>query len=207
MELYAIVQPLVFTTDVYRDTSGEDDPEELALLQLEDKERATRIAGVLQELYDIESNLAEPRADEGLDEQIGTVEGLHQLRAIAAAVHGKTPDDYYEMRVMAGFEFNHLINHDDEAGYYIPVDFMQPFFLQETPDDDSAYISVGSATALLRELDALEPVLRAQVPAEMAALPPDGEELTSLEGPVPVWHALRRFCRSAIELDLPFHFG
>ncbi|MDF2630310.1 MAG: hypothetical protein K0R39_4141 [Symbiobacteriaceae bacterium] len=207
MELYAIVQPLVLTIDAYRDTSGEDDPEELALLQLEDKDRASRIAGVLQELYDIDSNLADPRADEGLDEQVGTIEGLHELRAIAAAVHGKSPDDYYEMRVMAGFEFNHLINHDDEGGYYLPVDFMQPFFIKETDDEDAEYISVGSAAALLRELDALEPVLLAQFPVQMAALPPADEPLSTFDGPVPIWHSLRRFCRSAVDMDLPFRFG
>ncbi|HWI63437.1 MAG TPA: hypothetical protein VNT75_16490, partial [Symbiobacteriaceae bacterium] len=151
MELYAIVQPMVFTTNVYQDTTGEDDPEELALLQLADKQQAERIAGVLQDLYGIETTLATPRDEEGLDEQIGTLEGLHELRQIAAAVHGKTPDDYYEGRIPAGFQFNHLINHDDEDGYYVPADFMQSFFVEE--------VSVGSAVALLRELDALEPVL------------------------------------------------
>lgn len=192
MELYAIVQPMVFTTGVYQDTTGEDDPEELALLQLADKEQAERIAGVLRDLYGIETTLAAPREDEGLDEQIGTLEALHELRRIAAAVHGKTPDDYYEGRVPAGFQFNHLINHDDEDGYYVPVDFMQAFFVEE--------VSVGSAVALLRELDALEPVLAATFPEQMA-----GD--ASLDGPVAVWRSLRRFCQSSIEMDLPFRFG
>jgi len=199
MELYAIVQPMVFTTEVYQDTTGEDDPEELALLQLADKEAAARIAGVLQDLYGIETSLAEPRGEEGLDEQVGTLEGLHELRQIAAAVHGKTPDDYYEGRVPAGFQFNHLINHDDEAGYYVPADFMQSFFVEE--------VSVGSAVALLRELEALQPVLTEMFPDQMSAGLDDDAEPEDWEGPVVVWRSLRRFCQSAVELNLPFHFG
>ncbi|HWH70915.1 MAG TPA: hypothetical protein VNT26_16115, partial [Candidatus Sulfotelmatobacter sp.] len=157
-------------------------------------------AGVLQDLYGIETDLAEPRTEEGLDEQVGTLEGLHELRQIAAAVHGKTPDDYYEGRVPPGFQFNHLINHDDEDGYYVPVDFMQAFFVEE--------ISVGSAVALLRELNALEPALAEAFPATVSAARAAGdEESPGLDGPVAVWHNLRRFCRSAIELGLPLRFG
>lgn len=195
MELYAIVQPMVFTTEFYRETTGEDDPEELALLQLADKEQAEQIAGVLQDLYGLETTLATPRDEEGLDEQIGTLEGLHELRRIAASVHGKTPDDYHEGRVPPGFQFNHLINHDDEDGYYIPVDFLQAFFVEE--------VSIGSAVALLKELDALEPVLAAAFPEQIAAADPGAQQ----DGPVAVWHALRRFCQSAIAMDLPFRFG
>ncbi|HYF92600.1 MAG TPA: hypothetical protein VD969_10135 [Symbiobacteriaceae bacterium] len=200
MELYAIVQPMVFTADRYRDTTGEDDPEELTLLQLADKEQAGKVAGVLNDLYGIESDLADPRDDEGLDEQVGTLEGLHELRRMAAAVHGKTPDDYYEGRVPPGFPFNHLINHDDADGYYLPADFLHAFFIEET--------SIGSAVALLRELDALESVLASAFPDQVrAALAAGNGDSAGLDGPVAVWHNLRRFCRSAIDLDLPFRFG
>jgi hypothetical protein len=199
MELYGIVQPMVFTKEFYQDTYGEDDPEELDLLQLEDKRTAERIAGVLQDLYGLETSLTTPRDEEGLDEQVGTEEDLAELRRIAAAVHGKTPDDYLEGRVPAGFQFNHLINHDDQNGFYVPADFMQSFVIEET--------SIGSAVALLAELEALEPVLEGRFPDQLAASRSAGAgEAPELTGPVAVWHALRRFCHSAIELDLPFHF-
>jgi hypothetical protein len=201
MDLFAAVQPLVRPMETYQDMYGEDDPEELTLMQMKDRELAERIAGVLQDLYGLEVNLTEPREDEGLDEWVGMTDDLHELRRIAAAVHGKTEEDYQEGRVQAGFQFNHLINHDDEEGFYLPVDFMQAFAIEE--------ISIGSAVALLNELGALEPVLAAQFPVDMnlALATPDDAEKPDLAGPVSVWLSLRRLCRSAIELDLPIRFG
>ncbi len=201
MELYAAVQPFVLTIDEYQATFGEDDPEELALLQLQDKELARQIAGVLADLYYLETDLAEPKEGEGLAEEVGTTEDLHELRVIAAALHGKTVDDYHEGRAPAGMQFNHLINHDDSSGYYVPYDFMQAFFVEE--------VSVGSSVALLAELDALEPVLAERFPEEMAqvAMVTDDDLRADVTGPVGVWHSLRRLCRSSVELGLPIHLG
>jgi hypothetical protein len=201
MDLFAIVQPLVQPLSAYQDMYGEDDPEELALMQLQDRDLAERITGVLQDLYGLETALAEPREGEGLNEWVGTVADLHTLRSIAAAVHGKTEEDYQGGAVPPGFQFNHLINHADEDGFYLPVDFMQAFVLEE--------VSLGSAVGLLKELEALEPVLIAQYPADMAvaAKTPDDEERPDLTGPVGVWLSLGRLCRSAIALDMPVRFG
>lgn len=201
MELYAAVQPMVLTREGYELVYGEDDPEELAIMQIQDRELAQRITDVLQDLYYLDVNLTEPRDGEGASEEVGMVEDLHELRRIAAAVHGKTPDDYQEGGVVAGFQFNHLINHSDSDGYYMPVDFMQAFFLED--------ISIGSAVALLQELNALEPVLEQQFPQEMAIArsTPDEAERAMITGPVGVWHSLSRLCRSALELDMPIHFG
>jgi hypothetical protein len=201
MEIYAAVQPLVPTREAYQMMYGEDDPEELSIMQLQDKEVAERIISVLRELYFMESNFDQPREGEGLSETIGTAEDLGELRRIAAAEHGKTPDDYQGGGVPVGFQFNHLINHADDEGYYLPVDFPQAFFVEE--------ISIGSAVALLAEMDALESVLAAQFPGEVALAlsTPDDEERVQLNGPVGVWHALRRLCRSAIELEMPIHLG
>lgn len=201
MELYAAVQPLVVTTQEYQAIYGEDDPEELALLQLQDKELATRIADVLADLYYLQTNLAQPGEGEGLVEEVGTTEELHILREIAAASVGKTVDDYHEGRVPAGFQFNHLINHADSSGYYVPYDFMQAFFVEE--------VSVGSSVVLLQELDALGPLLAEQFPADMATavIVTDEEERAPVSGPVGIWHSLCRLCRSSVELDLPIHLG
>ncbi len=201
MELYATVQPLVLTTEGYQMTYGEDDPEELSLLLLQDKDLATRIDEALHDLFFLETSLAEPSEGEGLSEEVGTTEDLHELRVIAAATKDKTPDDYQEGRVPAGMQFNHLINHSDESGYYLPVDFPQAFFLDD--------VSVGSTTALLQELDALEVPLAIRFPdlVARALVAPDEDERVEIPGPVGVWHSLRRLCRSSLDLGLPIHFG
>jgi hypothetical protein len=201
MELYAAVQPLVMTIQGYQDAYGEDDPEELALMQIQDKEVAVQINDVLKDLYDLETNYAEPQDGEGVAEEIGLQEELHELRQIAAAFQGRTTDDYYEGRAQAGMRFNHLINHSDTDGYYVPVEFMQAFFVEET--------SIGSSVSLLAELDVLGPVLGDLYPEEVAKalLTSDEEERAPLTGPVGIWHSLSRLCRSSIELDMPIHFG
>jgi hypothetical protein len=200
MDLYAIVAPLVRSKETYELMYGEDDPEELAIMQLQDRQAAEQVDSVMFDLYGLQTHLAEPADEEGLEEMVGTLEDLHELRRIAADVHGKTVDDYQEGRVAAGAQFNHLINHADDSGYYLPVDFLQAFAIEE--------VSVGSAVALLKELEALEPVLTERYPIEvaLAKATPDEEERADISGPVGVWHSLQRLCRSALELNLPIQF-
>jgi len=201
LEIFATVAPLVLTLEGYRLTTGEDDPEELALMQLNDREQAKEIDEALNLLYFLETHLAEPRAEEGLSLVVGTMADLEALRELAAAQHGFTIADYQEGRVKAGLQFNHLINHAGDSGLYVPYDFPQAFVLGD--------LSLGSAVALLAELTALEPILAERYPEAMAearALP-DDEEQAVVGGPVGVWHALTRLCRSAIALDLPIQLG
>jgi len=201
MDLYAAVQPLVLTLEEYQIVYGEDDPEELTLMQLHDKEFAAQITGVLNDLYYLETDLDQPKEGEGLSEEVGTLEALHALREIAAASQEKRIDDYQEGRVPAGFLFNHLINHSDTSGYYVPVEFPQAFFLEEN--------SIGSSVNLLQELDALGPLLAAKFPGDyaIALTVADDREHGPLGGPVGVWLSLRRLCRSSIESGMPIHFG
>lgn len=201
MDVFGTVEPLVRSADQYQMMYGEDDPEELAILQLQDREAAQQIESVLWDLYGLETGLAQPREEEGLDEWIGSVDDLLRLKEIAAGLHGKTVDDYQEGRVPAGFQFNHLINHAETDGYYLPVDFLQAFVIEET--------SVGSAVGLLQELNALEPVLAQQFPQQVALAlsTPDDMERPDLPGPVGVWHSLSRLCRSAVALNLPLRLG
>lgn len=203
MELMAAVQPLVLTLEGYSNLFGEDDPEELALMQLEDKQQAQTIADVLRELYFVDLDLTVPRDDEGLAEEFGTADDLWELRRIAAESKGHTTEEYQEGEVPPGFLFNHLINHADDSGYYLPVEFPQAFVLEET--------SLGSSVELLKELDELAPVLTARFPAEMAAArdAADDPDLDRpvLAGPVGVWLSLRRLCKSSIALNMPIHLG
>ena len=201
MEIFAAVAPLVLTLEAYQMTTGEDDPEELARMQEEDRARAEEIDEALNTLYFLETHVAEPRAEEGLSATVGTMDELEALRALAAAQHGYTVADYQEGRVKAGLQFNHLINHAGDSGLYVPYDFPQAFVLGD--------LSLGSAVALLAELNALEPLLAERFPEAMArarAVPAD-EAPAGVGGPVGVWDALTRLCRSAIALDLPVQLG
>jgi|GEM_PF-2369489 len=201
MEIYGTVLPMVMTREGYAFRYGDDDPGELDILQAQDEGLARHIAEVLEDLYFLQTTLTLPRDEEGLEELVGTEEELHALRVIAAELHGRTPEEYQEGRVPAGFQFNHLINHADTDGYYLPVDFPQAFFLDE--------ISIGSAVALLAELQALEPVLAERFPADvaLARATSDDDERAEISGPVGVWHSLCRLCRSAVALDMPIIFG
>lgn len=202
--LFAAVEPLVWTQEVYRQVYGEDDPEELDLMMLEDMEQARAIGEALRDLFLLDVDLTRPRAEAGPQEEVGPVADLHALRAIAAEAAGLTPDDYYEGRAPAGGRFQHLINHDDSGGLYLPADFLQPFWLGDEEEGEDPPVSVGSAPALLRELGELRVPLYSRFPAEMAAAE-GGEEVPA--GPVRVWQVLTRLCRAAVDLDLPLVFG
>jgi hypothetical protein len=71
--------------------------------------------------------------------------------------------------------FPHLINHQADGGYYLPVDFPEPIWLEaedEEPSEeegDEPFISFGSSVGLLRELVELAGLLQqAGVPAQSA---------------------------------------
>ena len=66
--------------------------------------------------------------------------------------------------------FPHLIKHQGDGGYYLPVEFAEPIWVEygdedegeedeELPDEDST-VSFGSSVALLRELSELEDMFR-----------------------------------------------
>lgn len=68
--------------------------------------------------------------------------------------------------------FPHLIKHQAEGGYYLPVDFAEPIWLEgddeehehdddeEEHDDSDQYVSFGSSVGLQRELVELEGMLK-----------------------------------------------
>ena len=76
-------------------------------------------------------------------------------------------DDEVETR------FPHLIKHQGDGGYYLPVDFAEPIWIdygdeededEETQEEDSA-VSFGSSVALMRELTEVEQLFQqANVP-------------------------------------------
>jgi hypothetical protein len=63
--------------------------------------------------------------------------------------------------------FAHLINHQADGGYYLPVDFVEPIWLEFDPDAEEngheiqePVVSFGSSIALQRELAELELMLQ-----------------------------------------------
>lgn len=198
--LYAAVQPLVWTREAYSRLYDEDDPEEIALLQSNDLDRARAIGEVLRDLFMVdEYDPAEPRFEFGPEDEIGTIAAFRVLRDLAAGAAGYTVDDYHEGRVPAGDPFQHLINHSEDEGFYLPVDFVQPFWVDE--------VSVGSAVGLLRDLEGLRPILAAHHPVELAQAEAGAELDTLTGGPVWVWWGLARMCRAALDMRLPVALG
>jgi hypothetical protein len=72
--------------------------------------------------------------------------------------------------------FPHLINHQADGGYYLPVDFPEPIWLEFDEDEGDNHeeiqepvVSFGSSIALQRELVELEPMLRQAGVSEKSA--------------------------------------
>ena len=156
-------------------------------------------------------------------ERIGRYSGLQMLRSYAAyiAVHGRPPAETAEDSINAelnamynrerGFEpFQHLINHSDADGIYLPIDFAKPF-LYEAPcfDGEGTWeCDVGSSPALLRELNQINQHL--QMPGDWGEL--GGWEAVEklCEGPFGnerwVWSVMRYLARVSAEKNLLFVF-
>jgi hypothetical protein len=106
---------------------------------------------------------------------------LHQLQRLAAhlergedikTVLGGASADGEEVDELladiwdeeAPTKFPHLIKHQGDGGYYLPVDFAEPIWVEydeDVNDDEASYegenaVSFGSSVALLRELTELE---------------------------------------------------
>ena len=97
--------------------------------------------------------------------------------------------------------FTHLINHQADGGYYLPVDFAEPIWLEFETDEESdgqelqePVVSFGSSIGLQRELAELEPMLRQAGVAEkspayrcLAALREAADQSVANDLPIIVW--------------------
>ena len=144
---------------------------------------------------------------------IASFTDLYNLRRYAAHaekgsdLNGLTDDEDDEVDplladIWEGAEqtkYMHLINHQGEGGYYMPVDFDMPIWLsyegEEEGDDDEwgddeEVVSFGSSVALLRELGELESKLSGVA----------GEKGTGLLNAL---RALREGAQQSIQHNLP----
>ncbi|KPV54392.1 hypothetical protein SE17_04005 [Kouleothrix aurantiaca] len=129
---------------------------------------------------------------------------LEQGRDVGGVLTASTPDDGEPDPVLVAIwdgeettRFPHLINHQADGGYYLPVDFAEPIWLEAdeevSEDDEEAedpYISFGSAVGLQRELTELSSLLQqANVPSN--------------SGPARCLQVLRTAAEQSVANDLP----
>jgi len=107
---------------------------------------------------------------------------LEQDRDIAPLLNAGPPSDGDPDPLLVAIwdgeqptRFPHLINHQADGGYYLPVDFAEPIWLEaedgeladEEEEDDEPFISFGSSVGLQRELAELAGQLQqAGVPSQ-----------------------------------------
>ena len=129
---------------------------------------------------------------------------LEQNRDVAGVLKAGTPDDGEPDPVLVAIwdgeettRFPHLINHQADGGYYLPVDFAEPIWLEAdeevSEDDEEAedpYISFGSSVGLQRELTELSSLL------QQASVPGNS-------GPARCLQVLRTAAEQSIANDLP----
>lgn len=161
------------------------------------------------------------KAGQTYADEIGKSSALHLLRSYAAAVavHKAPPEEPdfsvigHELNEMYKGQmpftpFEHLIKHSDADGFYIPIDFAEPFDIGE-PGEEFWACSLGSSKALLRELDELNKHLK--MPGDLGELSGSARVRQVTEGDVFAtekfaWAVLRWLARESVEKNLLFEF-
>jgi len=170
----------------------------------------------------ISTKLAPAAAGGETKGELGRSADILNFKSYAAhvSVHGEPPEEP-DMSVI-GHELNemnqgrlpygkfaHLINHSDSNGFYIPVDFPEPFSFDAPGGAGTWKCDVGSSHALLRELDEMNKFLR--VSGDCGQLCGTGRLDQEIEGKVfenemRVWGVMRWLARESVERNLLFEF-
>jgi len=156
--------------------------------------------------------------------QVGTYSHLHVLRGLAillekngpAAVARMSEDDFeqaaefFYAREPSATRYSHLIDHQDDRGYYVPFELPEPVAVEAklAGRNEPLLITVGSSKALLRELDELNAVL--EMPGDAGELGKVNFEKVSSAHSWPiaahVWGVLRLYARESAERYLYVRF-
>lgn len=129
---------------------------------------------------------------------------LEQNRDVAPLLKAGPPSDGEPDPVLVAIwdgeqttRFPHLINHQADGGYYLPVDFAEPIWLEadeeevdEDDEDAEPYISFGSSVGLQRELVELADLLQQS-------------NVSSSSAPFRCLQVLREAANQSISNDLP----
>lgn len=187
-------------------------PEDDRAMYEEEKSWVEDVQDLLRE-EGIEVDLVSMPGSEVWDGGIATFADLYNLRRLAA--HAEKGNDLNSLSaaddeddevdplladIWEGVEqtkFVHLINHQGEGGYYLPVDFEEPIWLsyegeEEEGDDwnDEDVVSFGSSPALIRELTELEGRL-------------DGVQSELARGAVQALRTMREAAQKSVEHSMP----
>ncbi|MDZ4833951.1 MAG: hypothetical protein SGJ27_09260 [Candidatus Melainabacteria bacterium] len=170
------------------------------------------------------TDIAVGEAGQDFKMEIGKGSDLQFFRSYAAyvSVHGKPPAEpdismiNHELNEIiegrSGFgAFPQLINHSDSNGYYIAVDFENPFTI-DAPSfggGETWKCDIGSCHALLRELDELNKHLK--VPGDVGQLNGTAMVEQEIRGDVfekekMVWAVMHWLAREATERNLLLEF-
>jgi hypothetical protein len=146
------------------------------------------------------------------------LEHWHALRAFAADITSPVPGFRFDSDAQqhpglaavwqgAPSPYVHLIVHRDATGYWFPVDFASPMVLPIYPDqDESMQPIVGSADALLRELDDIGQRLRLSRDQGQDGWTDQFESNDPLEPVKWGWVFLHHCARLAVQHRLPIIF-
>jgi hypothetical protein len=155
----------------------------------EDREWLQEVQDLLRE-EGVEVDLLSQPGTEVWEGGIGSFYDLYQLRRLAAhlergedvqtllagaSADGEDVDDLLAdiWDDEAETRFPHLIKHQGDGGYYLPVEFAEPIWVEvEYDEDDNGEVfeqdnavSFGSSVALLRELTEVEELfMRSDIP-------------------------------------------
>jgi hypothetical protein len=139
---------------------------------------------------------------------------LAYLRRVMALVDtgrpvppARTPDELQADRELVDDETmmfsSHLLCHSDSAGYYVPVDFPDPLFLNDHPDVAGGGM-VGSSQGLRAELRRCAPALGIALTAEGELAEDEAHRIGHVDDDADfatettVWFALWEACRASI---------
>jgi hypothetical protein len=188
-------------------------PEEDRELFEEEREWLSDIQDLLRE-EGVEVDLLSRPGVELWEGGIDRFMDLYQLRQLAAYLEqGRDPAPILKDSVPTNGEpdpilaaiwdgeqitrFPHLINHQADGGYYLPVDFPEPIWLEADEDEasdeedlETSVVSFGSSVALQRELAELEGLL------QQAGIPPKSDPYRCLK-------VLRDAADQSVANDLP----
>jgi len=150
----------------------------------EDREWLQEVQDLLRE-EGVEVDLLSQPGTEVWEGGIGSFYDLYQLRRLA--VHLERGDDVQTLLAGASADgedvddlladiwddeaetkFPHLIKHQGDGGYYLPVEFAEPIWVEveyDEEDDGEVFeqdnaVSFGSSVALLRELTEVEELFK-----------------------------------------------
>ena len=156
--------------------------------------------------------------------RVGRHSDLHVLRGLAIVLEkqglaavarmsdeefGEAAESFYAGAASAT-RYSHLVNHQDDRGYYVPFELPEPLVIEATlvGRSEPILVTVGSSQALLRELDELNTVLR--MPGDAGELGEvNFDKVTSAHTwPIAthVWGVLHLYARESAERYLFVHF-